>query len=90
MGLVHQPVEDPHVRCRLVERVLQPRPLRDQGFVRDLEGSLAGEEQATVVLGGEPCRQHPTRSVEISEVGGAPRRSAGFAEPHQPDEERGE
>src|SRR5262249_28583103 len=49
-GVVHQPVQHADVRSAFVQGILQPRPLRDQCLVRDLDRLFTGKKQASAVL----------------------------------------
>ena len=80
--LIHQPVEHAHVRGGLLQRVLKPRPLCDQCLVRDLNGRLASEQEASAGLRRELSGQRAAQRIEIGEIGDAPRRAASFAETH--------
>jgi len=51
-----------------------------------LDRRLADEQEASAVLRREPSGQRTPRRVEIGKIGDAPRRAAGLAETHQPDE----
>ena len=90
MSPVHQPVEHAHVRGGLLQRVLQPRPLRDQSLVGDLDGPSRWRGAVGRSPPWRTFRPASRRRVEIGRISGAARRPAGLAEPHQPDEQRSE
>src|SRR6516165_11615377 len=71
-----------------MQGILQPRPLRDQRLVRDLDRLFTGKKQASTVLRCELGGEDLTRVVEICKLSRSPGCSARLAESHQSDEYR--